>query len=94
MSDLVGNPEDRFSRVAAHSSLTGAENKIFKVYYFNHIYCNEKTNNLVSDQVRHIPANTVRKVGLRLEILDLRRKSLRKLAHAIYETKENSIGKR
>ena len=47
VSDLVGNPEDQFSRVAAH--------------IFDPVH--EKTNNLGSHQARHKPGCTVTEDG-------------------------------
>ena len=65
MSDLVGNPEDRFSRVEAHSIKTLMIFDPLSSYLEVHLCSMKyepprgKTNNVVSEQVRHKPACTV-----------------------------------
>ena len=63
MSDLVGNPEDRFS----HNDLVCCETFYSIAIEPRH----EKTNNLVSDQVRHKLSCTTTEDGKRPEISDL-----------------------
>ena len=72
MSDLVGNPKDRFSHndagLASDQGCTVCLNKMSLVV--------RKTVFGVSDQVRHKPGCTVTENGLRLEISDLGRRRI------------------
>ena len=56
MLDLVGNPEDRFSGVAAQIELR-------QIVTMPNEPVHEKTNNLGSHQVRHKPACTFTEDG-------------------------------
>ena len=64
MSDLVGNPEDPFSCVAAHICCTNTIKHIFEPHH-------DKTNNVVSQHIRHKSSSTSTEDGQKLKILDL-----------------------
>ena len=71
MSDLVRNPEDRFSHDMAHREMPRKDAE-----------CNaneprhEKTNILVSDLVRHKPGCTATEDSQKLEISDLKSRGI------------------
>ena len=80
MSDLVGNPEDRFSHNEAHfysrktcGMLHRYVHVMVKVVIEPH---HEKTNVLVSNLVRHKPGCTATEDGQRLEISDLKSRGI------------------
>ena len=84
MSDLVGNPEDRFSRVVAQTELDMLQTET--VHYVKLVAANEIRQYMsaksikpvfgVSDQVQHVPACTVTEEGYKLEISDLRGRAI------------------
>ena len=79
MSDLVGNPEDRFSRVKAHMifvELLNVADTSICVNISSYGPVREKTNNLGSDQVRHKPCCSDTEAGWKLKISDLRRRGI------------------
>ena len=70
MSDLVENPEDRFShdeaQISSNTHLISSELEYYQGMQHRH----NKTCLRVSDQVRHKPGCTAIKDGLRLTIFD------------------------
>ena len=66
MSDLVGNPEDRFSHNAALTVMVlsfQTESSLLRVFTSAFEPRCEKTNVLVSDLVRHITGCTAKEDG-------------------------------
>ena len=59
MSGLVGNPEDQFSRVAAHN-VRGCENQklITRTKMFNRISCHDCKINIINESVDHMTLDT------------------------------------
>ena len=73
MSDMVGNPEDRFSGIVAHIIIRVLK---VRVSLLRLLYepPRGKTNNVVSEQVRHKPTCTSTEKSQKLEISDLKRR--------------------
>ena len=74
MSDLVGNPEDRFSRVATRMLLTKmTKTTVATLVLFLMSLCMRKPTIWVSDLVQHKPACTVTEETQELENLGISR---------------------